>query len=58
MSRLHSAFIRGTGLAKFQVALHSRTTCYELTKAVPVVQVLRLWGEPAIMLDMLEERAS
>jgi len=31
--------------------------CYELTKAVPVVQVLRLKGESAIMLDMLEERA-
>ncbi len=30
--------------------------CYELIKAILVVQVLRPKGEPTIMFDMLDER--
>ncbi len=32
--------------------------CYELIKAIPMIQVLRPKGEFAIMFDMFEKRAS
>ncbi len=38
--------------------LSTTNSCYELIKAILVIQVLRPKGEFAIMFDMLEERAS